>query len=71
MNDTGCDWEHQASNVVVTSLQTSLYLRLIQILLKPSKDSADLFRLAQVCHGVRHSIVILQFEQRGELILRE
>ena len=44
---------------------------LIEELLKLGKDTPNLFRFAQIGHGVGDRVVILQPEQRSEFLLVE
>ena len=46
-------------------------LSFVQVFLKPRKNPPDLFRLAQVCHGIGNGIVVFEPEQRRELFLIE
>ena len=47
------------------------YLLLIEILLEPGKNLANIFRLAKVGHSLRNRIVILQQKQRPQFFLVE
>ncbi len=42
---------------------------LVEVFLESGEDVSDLFRAAQIRHGVGDGIVVLQPEQRGQLLL--
>lgn len=42
--------------------------RLIEILLEPAEHRADLVRIAEVVHGIGNGVMVLELEQRGQLV---